>query len=279
MAFTNPFFSLAGQAERLSNAGNTILSALTGKGVEATTSIKPLNTALSTVASNPYLSAAAVATVVNPAGAVAAIKEVAGAASTAFKAAPLATKAKVTVATGLIAPLIIAQPGKTAQTIAEAPGNIVNFESNLVSFYKNPSLSSAKDIFKENPVIAGGAAVAAVAATGIGLAGTANTVATFMNTQAMKANTKATILNAEDTAGAIAAKNNDLAAAAPVLSTQSKEAVPGAKLTSTPLKAQPSTSKKAASKSKRGRRKHKIFKGKNKCKLKNGYPLKCYNFY
>lgn len=66
MAFQNPFFSVAGQKERIANVGQ-VLGIATGlynpnkKSIVATTPIKPLNTALQTVANHPYITAGVVA--------------------------------------------------------------------------------------------------------------------------------------------------------------------------------------------------------------------------
>lgn len=55
--FTNRFFSIAGQRERISNVGQTLKAAVTLRGVQANTGNRTTDTILSAAASNPYLTA------------------------------------------------------------------------------------------------------------------------------------------------------------------------------------------------------------------------------
>lgn len=63
--FDNPFFSIAGQKERLTNVYETLKAAVTLQGVQSNTGIKPVDVVLSSAASNPYLTAAVVAPLTN----------------------------------------------------------------------------------------------------------------------------------------------------------------------------------------------------------------------
>lgn len=92
------------------------------------------------------------------------------------------TKLGLAVAAPVVAGVVVGEP----KTVTRTVGGIANFESNLYQVAKDPSIQNFKDVFVENPVIASGAAIAGVAALGVGLGG----AATIANTLAVKENTK-----------------------------------------------------------------------------------------
>ena len=160
-------------------------AASTKKFVEAS----PITNAVKTV-TNVGLAAAAVVGV----GAVAE-GGLAAVGSAASKLIPSTTKGKViaAVATPVVAGAVLKQPAKAAETILNAPSSLANFGGNAAELIANPSLSNAKTLIKENPVVATLAGAGAVAAIGGGVGLAANTVATFVNSRATKANTAATL--------------------------------------------------------------------------------------
>lgn len=290
VSFSNSFFSLSGQAERLSNAGSTILAAVTGKGVTSNTGVNVIDKVLGAAASNPFITAAAGAVAVNPAGAVAAVKAVSSSISSSFSAASTATKAKVLIGTGLIAPAVIANPLKAAEAVSKAPSSVINIEKNLVSFYKEPSLSSAATVFKENPVVTGLIGAAGVAAVGVGIGAAGSIASNLVNTQATKANTAAVSASTlSSIGGGINPAKMDIQNSNPVLPAQSSKEISPASLTSTPLSTAGKTgiSKTTNSTKRRGKRaKHRQRMAQNRnlyiqqnFRSNNGKPSKCYNFY
>lgn len=180
--FENSFFSVAGQLERLANVGNTLVAAVTGKGVQSNTGIKVVDQVLSTAASNPFSTAAIAATVVNPAGAVNAVKSV-------FTALPTSAKVISIVATPVVVGAVVENP-KIAVEAAKTPSKLANFGSNASALLANPSVDNLKTLVKENPVIAAGTALAGAAVVGGGLGLAANTAATYFNTQSTNKNTQ-----------------------------------------------------------------------------------------
>lgn len=191
VTFTNPFFSVAGQLERLSNVKNTLVAAVTGQGVKADTGNATVNKVLETAASHPFATAAVAATVINPTGALAAAKTVASSVGKSFAAAPLTTKAAVVVATPIVASAVIQSP-KLQSAIVKAPSSLANFGTNVGKLAENPSIAGVKELVKENPILTTAVAAGAIAAIGGGIGLAANTLATFTNTSATKQNTLGT---------------------------------------------------------------------------------------
>lgn len=189
ISFQNDFFSVTGQKERLANAGNTLLSAIgiKGGGVQSSTGVKVLDSALSTAATHPFLTAGAAAAVINPAGALATIKAGASEVSGAFSALPLGQKAAVTAASLVVVPAV-ANSSQLRKSLSSTPSALVNFGSNLGNLADNPTGANALKVIKENPAVAAIAGVGLAVAGGLGVAGLASTAATFANTQAVKKN-------------------------------------------------------------------------------------------
>lgn len=190
--FQNPFFSKAGQIERLKNAENTLLAAVGIKkgGVQSNTGNKVADAVLSSAASHPFITAGAAAVAINPAGAVAAGKAAAQGAASAFGKASIGQKAAVVVGTPIAAGVLINSP-KAREGLSNAPGGLVNFGSNVGKLVEDPSLDNVSKTIKDNPVIAGVVGAGAAIGAGVGIGGIASTVSTVLNTRAVKENTKA----------------------------------------------------------------------------------------
>lgn len=111
--------------------------------------------------------------------------------ATAAKALiPTTTKGKViaAVAAPIVVGAVAKEPVKSAQAVAKAPSELAQFGGDVATFAANPSLTTAKEIVKESPVIS------AVAAAGI-LGGAATkilpAIATTQQTKAIEQQTKA----------------------------------------------------------------------------------------
>jgi len=180
--FENSFFSIAGQLERLGNVKNTLIAAVTGKGVKSNTGINAVDKVLSTAASNPFTTAAAVSVAVNPVGAINAAKSV-------FTALPTSAKAVSILATPVVVGAVVQNP-QIAVEAAKTPSKLANFGSNASALLANPSVDNLKTLVKENPLISTGAALAGTAAVGGGLGLAANTAATYLNSRATNKNTQ-----------------------------------------------------------------------------------------
>lgn len=184
MVFENPFFSLKGQAERLSNAFQTVKAAVTLQGVKANTGNKTADVILGSVASNPYVAALPFAKV----GGVTIASSVATKAVSGFQSLSL-TKQAAVVGGGLVAGSALVSSPKATAAVINTPKALVNVGGNIGKVIENPSIEGVKKIFKENPVISTGAVVAGVGALGLGAGALANTLATSANTSALKEQT------------------------------------------------------------------------------------------
>ncbi len=170
------------QKERLQNVGavsklavgkvvNTLSLGLLSKGskdtkIQANVSNTYLKAGLETLANKPAQVAFAGAVIANPLVAGSLTKTAVTGASSTFAKQNLLTKAAVVVATPAVASAYV-QSSKVRDTLSV--GNIVpasaNIGKNVGVFIENPSLDTAKTIFKENPIgtglIIGGAALVA----------------------------------------------------------------------------------------------------------------------
>lgn len=178
MAFATPFFSKAGQKERLGNVGSTLKAAVTGKGVTANTPSQTANKVLGAAASNPFSTAFV--------GAVAAGPKVAlGAARAAYTALPTAGKVGVALATPVAIGAAVTNPNLVGKA-ATAPRQLSEFGSGVGLLIQEPSYENLKQVAKESPIIS----AAVVTGTGLALGkGVSSTLATIANTRAVKENT------------------------------------------------------------------------------------------
>jgi len=184
MVFENPFFSFAGQAERLGNVANTLKSALTLKGVQANTGNKTADVVLGSLASNPYLTALPGAKI----GGVTIATSVASKAVSAFQGAKFTTQALV-VGGGIFGANALAKSPTLVEGVVNTPSNLANFGENIGEFVEEPSIGKAKEILLENPVIAGATAGAIAIASGASLGTVASIIATKENTDAIRDST------------------------------------------------------------------------------------------
>lgn len=185
--FTNPFFSIAGQVERLTNVAGTLNAAFnpfSKDKVQANVTNPTMKTALETVANHPYIAAGAAA------GAITAVAYPAAALSAAKAAIPTTIKGKVAAA--IAAPIVvgvIAKSGKAREALLEAPSSLTQLGAGVGELIEEPSLKKAWELVKEHPIAAGAAAAGAAIVVGGGIGLAANTVATMLNTKETKENT------------------------------------------------------------------------------------------
>jgi len=188
MAFINPFFSLAGQKERLTNVAATLKAAVTGSGVVSSTGLKPLDTVLSAAASHPFTTASLVAVAASPAATSALGKAVASTSTT--------TKVVAGAGALIAVPAVISNPQLGASAVAKtvsAPSALSNLGRDVGTWSKSPTLGGAVDVLQKNKgaaaVIAGVGIIAGGASVIGGINTIASTSATRANTAAVKATT------------------------------------------------------------------------------------------
>lgn len=194
--FSNDFFSVAGQKERLANVGNTLLAAVGIKkgGVQSNTGLKPVDTVLSAAASYPFVTAGVVAGGMlvtgtkAPAAFTNVAQPVAGKAISSFSALSGKQKAVAVVSSLVVPPALVTSP-KLRSAVASAPSGLVNFGANVGSLVEDPSISNLSKIAKENPVIAAGAVATGLIGAGAAVRGVASIAATAINTGAIRENT------------------------------------------------------------------------------------------
>jgi hypothetical protein len=202
--FSQPFFSFSGQAERLTNVGQTLLSSITGKGVQSNTGIPIIDKPLSYAASNPFTTALVGAAAVNPSAAIGTVK---AGFSSLNPTAKVISLAAVPVVIGAVAsnPKIVLRAG-------ELPASGGNIGSNIGTYTKNPTFENAANIFKDNPFLVsagliGGGLVVGKGISSIG-ASIANTAAVRENTQLTSqvlSNADSLLTKKQDSAGSIIA--------------------------------------------------------------------------
>jgi len=178
--FANPFFSIAGQQERVSNVGNTLLAAVTGKGVKSNTGSAGVDKILSYAASNPFTTALVGAGAINPSA-------LGGTLKAGFNALPASGKAATIVAAPIVIGAVSSNPGLVAQA-GTAPSQLSEFGKDIGAVTKNPTVQGFKDVFVNSPVLSTGTALLGIAAIG---GGTAAAISTIANTRAIKENTRA----------------------------------------------------------------------------------------
>lgn len=177
LEFENKFLSAKGQKERLSNVGKTLVSSITGKGVlQETKKGQRDDTVLSKLASNPFGTALAIATLKNPKVALQAVK----------------TAPKTTIGVSLGAPIVASAVAsnpkgslKTAEKATGIPKDVSNYVGNVVSI---KSFDDVLTTAKENPVLTG----LTVAGAGLAIKGGVSAISTAINTGAIRENTQAT---------------------------------------------------------------------------------------
>lgn len=153
----------------------------------------PLTTQIGKIILNTGTVAAAVVGGGAALGSTTAKSIVAAVAPVVSKLVPTSTKGKIAAAVvaPIVAGAVINQPAKTISAVASLPGALTNFGGNAANLAADPTLSNAKTLIKENPVVSTLVGAGAVAAIGGGVGLAANTIATFTNSQATKANTAA----------------------------------------------------------------------------------------
>ena len=84
---------------------------------------------------------------------------------------------------------LLATSGTARAAVLNAPSSAASLGSDIGKAIDNPSISSLSNIYKNNPVLAGGLTALGIGAAGYGLS---STVSTILNTSAVKKNTIAT---------------------------------------------------------------------------------------
>jgi len=154
--YDNKLFSKAGQLERLANVRDTLVYAVTGKGVVANTPSATTNKVLSTAASNPFVTALGGAVAVAPKAAITA-------AGAGFNALPTSGKVATVLATPVIIGAVASNPA-IVKDVASAPRELSEFGADASSFLANPSKESFGNLIENSPIISSGLAIAGVAA-------------------------------------------------------------------------------------------------------------------
>lgn len=92
----------------------------------------------------------------------------------ASKLIPATTKGKViaAIATPVAIGAITEKPKETTKAIISLPSNLANVGANIADLATDPTLSNAANLIKENPLIVGGAAIAAGVASAAVLSNT-----------------------------------------------------------------------------------------------------------
>lgn len=162
--------------------------------VVANVSNPTLKKSLELVANHPYVSAGVVA------GGITAVTNPSSALSAAKTLIPTTTKGKIiaAVAAPIVVGAVAQKPLESAKALISAPSNLANFGGNAANLIASPSVSNLKTLAKENPILTGAAALATAVTVGGGIGLAANTAATFINSQATKANTAASLGGTED---------------------------------------------------------------------------------
>lgn len=146
----------------------------------ANTGSASVNKLVETVAENPFITAGVAA------GGVMAAKNI-GTVASALVPASTGGKIAAAAAVPIVAGAVAKQPVEAAAALINTPSSLMNFGGNVADFAASPSVEKAKKIVKEDPAIAGAAALTAALAAGMGVAGL---VASGLNTYATKENTK-----------------------------------------------------------------------------------------
>lgn len=193
--FSNPFFSIAGQKERITNVGKTLNAAFNPfakvKGVTAKTGSETLNKVLSSVASHPYVSAGVVAAGVTamayPQVAVNVLKKLIPK-STLGKAAAIVIAPSVI---GGVATAVGNNPTGAIDLALSAPSKGFNVGQDIANVAQEPSLESGIAFIKAHPYASAATLTAGLAALGFGTIAIANLVSNYTNTKSIKENTEA----------------------------------------------------------------------------------------
>ena len=99
---------------------------------------------------------------------------------------------KTTAVVGFTAPIVLtSEKGRSA--IIDVPSSYNDFRINTAAFIDNPSLEAGKKVFEDSPILSTGVLGGIVLATGVGLGAAASVGATYLNTQAIKDNTKSSL--------------------------------------------------------------------------------------
>ena len=106
---------------------------------------------------------------------------------------PSTVKGKIIA--GATVPIVASAVYNDPKLIVSAPSNVLNFQSDVGKLIADPNLENAKELITESPVISSLVAGATIASVGYGAS---SLISSYMNTQAVKENTQATVSNASN---------------------------------------------------------------------------------
>lgn len=154
--------------EKIQNVGqvlNAAFNPFSSTTVQANVKNPVIKTALETVANHPYATAGVVA------GGITAIKTPAIIPTVAKAVTPKTPKGIVTaaIATPVVFGAVLKEPTKTIKAAVSAPSELAQFGGDIATFAANPSVSNAKNIIEQSPLISAAAGI--VAGAGIIKAG------------------------------------------------------------------------------------------------------------
>lgn len=187
MAFTNPFFTLAGQKERFQNVGAVLNIAFNPLRTDKKSTIAAsvggtTGKVLTTIANHPYATAGVATVIAKPAVAVTLAKQ---------GLAQLTTKQKIVAGAAALptAQLLISSPkarGAVVTAGSTLPSTLASAGQVTANFIENPSLTTGKEALK-NPIIA----TVAAAATAVGVIKAGALVSSALNFRETKKQTAA----------------------------------------------------------------------------------------
>jgi len=147
-----------------------------------------------------------------------------------------------------VAAKVLSTSSKARSAVVNAPSSISNVGENLGKLIDNPSISGAKELITENPLLIGGTAAAALGGAALALA---PTLATHQNTKAIQENSQQMINPAQQIYQALPAQQIELIIPAQTPLTSPSTAVAAPTETLAAPAVQPSKPKKKKKKSKK----------------------------
>jgi len=194
--FTNPFFSIAGQTERIKNVGSTLNAAFNPfakvKGVTSNTGNVTADKILSTVASHPYVSAGIVAggvtAIKNPAQVYNVVKNLVTPKTTVGKVAALVS---TPVLLGGAMQVVKNKPTETLNAVISTPNKLFQAGQDLTNLATEPSMDKGIQFVKDHPYFTSGALLTGLVALGFTTGSALSIISNYQNTKATQENTEA----------------------------------------------------------------------------------------
>jgi hypothetical protein len=170
-------------------ASNLTFGLIKSQPIQANVSNPTLKKGLEFLANQPATVAGIATVIANPTASLSVAKSVASStvkfAQTTFNSLNPLTKIGV-IASTPIAVGAFSSSSTLRKGAVSLPSSLVQFGTNIGSFADKPSMSSATDIFKANPVLTSAVGLATVGVAGYGAS---SLVSNYLNTKAVKENT------------------------------------------------------------------------------------------